>query len=43
MEASAATQHGDTMAEANKRLGSEQAGVAASAADIAAYKAAYRG
>ena len=39
MEASAATQHGDTMADANKKLAAQQAGVAASAADMASYKA----
>ena len=42
MEASAASQHGDTMADANKKLAAQQAGVAASAADIEAYKAAHR-
>ena len=42
MEASAAAQHGETMADANKKLAAQQAGVAASAADIAAYKAAHR-
>ena len=39
---SADAQHGETMADANKKLGAQQAGVAASAADIAAYKAAHR-
>ena len=42
MEASAASMHGETMADANKKLGAQQAGVAASAASIDAYKAAHR-
>ena len=42
MEASAAAMHADTMAEANQKHAAQQAGVAASAAAIDAYKAAHR-
>ena len=35
-------QHGVTMVDANKRLAHQQAGVAASEAEIEAYKAAHR-
>ena len=42
MNAAANAQHGATMADANAKLAAQQAGVAASAADIEAYKAAHR-
>ena len=42
VHASADAQHGETMADANKKLAAQQAGVAASAASIEAYKAAHR-